>query len=147
MLQLTIGEALEGAIDTSKHCLYLYREKEAIFYIGRSTSPLDRLQEHLGRGLYSRPLSLLGTLILAHAPDSFSWDMELRTIEDCAVLICSHRPEYYEWYLQQMNKRLAREASELAEEVLIEYYRPHLNIMGNSQRQPLPERYRHKLFP
>lgn len=144
MLQITVGEALEGAIDTGNHYLYLYHEKEVIFYIGRSTSPLDRLQEHLGRDLYPQPPSLLGMLILEHAPESFSWEMELRTIEDCKALICNYRPEYYEWYLQQINKQLAREASELAEEVLIEYYRPHLNIMGNSQRQPLPERY--KLF-
>ena len=142
MLQLTIREALEGAIDTSDHDLYLYRDDETVLYIGRSTSPLERLREHLGMGLYNRRISALGTLILAQKPGSFSWVMELRTVSECEALIHRYRPEVFGWYLQQREKHLTREASEVAEQVLIEHYHPCLNVIGNRHGQTLPERYR-----
>lgn len=145
MLQLTIQGALEGTVDTTDHCLYLYREDETVFYIGRSTSPFERLQEHLGRGAYTRHISPLGMLILAHLPLSLTWLIELRSVGDCEELVRRYRPECYEWYLGQRRKGLTREASEVAEETLIEHYRPCLNRMGNRQGQTLPERY-HRAF-
>jgi hypothetical protein len=147
MLRLTIEDALNGMNDTVDHCLYLYRDGETVLYIGRSTSPLERLQEHLGRGAYTRQISPLGTLILAHLPTSLTWRIELRTVAECEELVRHYRPECYEWYLQQMRKHLTREASEVAEEALIEHYRPYLNIMGNRQGQILPERYKRPSHP
>jgi len=142
MLKITVREAFEGTIDTTNHYLYLYRDGETIFYIGRSTCPLERLQEHVGMGAYNRHTSRLGALILAHLPQSLLWQIELRTVAECDVLVYRYRPEYYAWYLQQISKNIVREATEVAEEVLIEHYRPCLNVMGNRQRQALPERYR-----
>ena len=142
MLQLTIQEALAGMLETTDHALYLYRDGDTVFYIGRSTSPLERLWEHLGQGAYTRRISPLGALILRHAPHSLLWQMELRTVAECEELVRQYRPEYHEWYLQQMKKHLTYEAAEVAEEALIEHYHPCLNISGNSQGHPLPKQYR-----
>lgn len=68
--------------------------------------------------------------------------MELRTVNECETLVHRYRPECSQWYLQQKEKHLVREASEVAEEVLIEHYRPCLNIIGNRYGRMLPERYR-----
>lgn len=48
MITLTIKEAVENPIDTTDHYLYLYRDGDVIFYVGRSFSPLDRNLEHMG---------------------------------------------------------------------------------------------------
>jgi hypothetical protein len=53
MLTITIKEALECPPEiwdrAEGHYLYVYRDGEVIFYVGRSESPLDRLDEHLER--------------------------------------------------------------------------------------------------
>jgi hypothetical protein len=147
MLRLTIEDALKGTNDTTDHYLYLYRAGEMVLYIGRSTSPLERLLEHLGRGAYTRRTSPLGALILDHLPLSLTWLIELRTVAECEELVRHYRPECYEWYHEQINKHLAREASEVAEDALIEHFRPCLNIMGNRQGQELPEQYRRTSRP
>jgi hypothetical protein len=142
MLEFTIETALEGNIDTIDHCLYLYRDGSTVFYVGRSTSPLQRLHEHLGRGDFCNLPSPLGKTILDNLPLSLSWTLQLLTVADCEPLVLLHRPEYHGWYLQQLNRRLAREAAEVAEEALIDHYRPYLNIAGNPAARPLPQKYR-----
>src|SRR5947207_5838521 len=102
MLQMTIHQALIGNKETKEHCLYLYRDQEVIFYIGRSLFPLERLREHLGLGTFDRCRSPLGTLILEHLPHALFWTMELWTIADCDALVQQYRPEYHEWYQQQI---------------------------------------------
>ena len=144
MLHMTLHQALIGNTETKEHCLYLYRDQEVIFYIGRSLFPLERLREHLGLGAFDCCRSPLGTLILEHLPQALFWTMELWTIADCGLLVQLYRPEYHDWYRQQIQRRLSREASEVAEEVLIEYYQPCLNIVENRQRKVLPERYQQK---
>ncbi len=67
--------------------------------------------------------------------------MELWTIADCEALVRLYRAEYYDWYRQQIQQQLMREASEVAEEILIEHYRPCLNIVGNRQGKALPAQY------
>lgn len=142
MLEFTIEEALDGNIDTNDHSLYLYRDGSTVFYVGRSISPLQRLYEHLGKGDFSDIPSPLGKTILDNLPLSLGWTLLLFTVADCEPLVVVHRPEYHDWYLQQMNRHLAREAAEVAEEALIEHYQPYLNIAGNRAARPLPQRYR-----
>jgi hypothetical protein len=146
MLEFTIEKALEGNIDTTDHYLYLYRDESTVLYIGRSTSPLQRLYEHLGKGEFRDIPSPLGKTIIVNLPLSLGWSLLLLTIADCEPLVRLHRPEFHEWYLQQMKRRLAREAAEVAEESLIDHYQPCLNIAGNRTPHPLPEKYR-KFFP
>lgn len=142
MLEITLKKALDGDVETYDHYLYLCRDGETIFYIGRSTAPLERLREHLGRGDFSDVPSPLGKLILDHLPLSLTWTFQLLTTADCEALVRQHRGEYYAWYVQQMDRHLTREASEVAEEVLIDHYQPCLNIVGNLSGRPLPEKYR-----
>jgi len=146
MLEFTIEKALEGDIDTNDHYLYLYRDGSTVLYIGRSSSPLQRLYEHLGKGDFRDIPSHVGKTIIDNLPLSLSWSLLLLTLADCEPLVRLHRPEYHEWFLQQMKHRLAREASEVAEESLIDHYQPCLNIAGNRALHFLPEKYR-KLPP
>jgi len=142
MLEVTVKQALEGEADTKDHYLYLCRDGTTVFYVGRSTAPLERLYEHLGRGDFTNRPSPLGKLILNHMPHSLAWIMQFMTIADCESLVQQYRPEYYEWYIQQTNRYLAREAAEVAEEALIDHYQPYLNIAGNRAGLALPEKYR-----
>ena len=142
MLEFSIEKALEGNIDINDHYVYLYRDGSTVLYIGRSTSPLQRLLEHLGRGDFCDIPSPLGKTIIDNLPLSLGWTLLLLTVADCEPLVRLHRPEYHEWYLQQMTRRLAREAAEVAEEALIDHYQPCLNIAGNRAPHPLPEKYR-----
>ena len=68
MLEITIEKALEGNIDTSHHYLYLYRDESTVFYVGRSTSPLQRLYEHLGKGEFRNTPSPIGKTIHDNLP-------------------------------------------------------------------------------
>lgn len=142
MLELTVGKALEGNIDTKDHYLYLYRDGSTVLYIGRSTAPLQRLYEHIGKGDFHDTPSPLGKTIIDNLPHSLGWNLLLLTIADCEPFVRQHRPEFHEWYLQQTKRRLAREATEVAEESLIDYYQPCLNVAGNRTPHPLPENYR-----
>ena len=142
MLDLTLEKALEGNADTSDHYLYIYQAGPTILYIGRSTSPLQRLYEHLGQGDFHNAPSSLGRTILDNLPFSLNWRLLLLTIADCEPFVRQHRPEFHEWYIQQLKRRLAREATGVAEESLIDHYQPCLNIAGNRKPQTLPENYR-----
>jgi hypothetical protein len=57
MLVLTIEQvlALEGWIFDHPYCLYVVRDGETIFSVGRSIAPRGRIQEHHGEsGLHKR---------------------------------------------------------------------------------------------
>jgi hypothetical protein len=144
MLTTTIRQALIGNIEMGEHYLYLYRDQEVIFYIGRSFFPLERLREHLGLGMFNCHRSPFGMLILDHLPQALLWTMELWTASDCDLLVQHYWPEYHDWYQQHLQNHLTREIVEVAEEVLIEHYRPCLNMVGNQQGMILPEQYRQK---
>ena len=142
MFQMTIERALQEHSVAKGYCLYLFRDGETILYVGRSHRPLERLREHLGWGEYEAQASHLGDIILKQFPGSLAWTVDFYTLAECQDLVAQCRPEYALWFEEQIKKNLVREASEIAEEVFIEHYRPCLNIAGNSQGQLLPEKYR-----
>jgi hypothetical protein len=138
MIQTTIGELLDGAeFDTRGHRVYLVRDADVVFYIGKSDAGiLGRLGEHLGRGGWRRGSpSLLGQLILDNLPASRTWQVELFTVPDCRDAIQKHFP-----YL----KFPERWDSDMAEQALIWEHRPCLNTAHNYDGQKLPERYQNK---
>lgn len=99
VLTMTIQEALDGSYNTTNHCLYLYRDEDVIFYVGRSTKPLDRMLEHMG--LVGRSTaSQLGNVILDNLPISSSWKLDLYTLADCTYLVESYQPAHLPHYLE-----------------------------------------------
>lgn len=147
MISLTIKEAVEQTIDTTDHYLYLYRDGDVIFYVGRSISPLDRNLEHMG--LSHRSLAdQLGHVIRDNRPDSWNWTLELYTLEECISLIQQRMPEVYRHYMEVLNTPTNprssykyKELADDAETVMIEHYRPCLNGMKKQYRNPLPRKY------
>lgn len=89
MLQLTIKKAMDGAYNTFGHYIYLYRDGETVFYVGRSQNPFGRLNQHLaleGPGYGSS----LGDIILDNLPESWEWAFELYTLAECLPFIEQH---------------------------------------------------------
>lgn len=147
MLQLTIKEALEGIYDTADHYLYLYRDKDVIFYVGRSDNPIERLQQHVGRR-GPNLISFLGDLLLDNLPASLSWTIELYTLRDCAPLVETHCPGLYQTYCEQIENPSvynvpSKHTAPIAEDALIAHYSPCLNDKSDARKSnPLPARYR-----
>lgn len=130
MYSTTIAKAIEYDIenDVAIGCrLYLVRDGDVIFYVGQSGSPLDRLQEHLGKASrsYNHPSSL-GRLIIDNHPDSDDWTYELYTPEDC---------------IQFMEKVPFKCTVNKAEIALIQHFSPALNVMLNNNPGNLPRKY------
>jgi hypothetical protein len=97
MLQFTIKQAMDGAYNTSGYYIYLYRDGETVFYVGRSQSPLDRLMQHLAlddRGYGSS----LGDIILDNLPESWEWTIELYTLAECLPFIEQHKSGFLPYY-------------------------------------------------
>ncbi len=51
MVQVTIREVIKSQeiLDTQKQYIYIYRDGDCVFYVGRTNDPLQRLFEHLGK--------------------------------------------------------------------------------------------------
>jgi hypothetical protein len=122
-------------IEDSNCRVYLWRDGDIIFYVGKSdVAIIDRLLTHLGRGPWSwgEPLSPMGRLVQQNLPESLAWQVELYTIDDCAAEIRRHFPR----------KHVDSVASDVAEKALILEHRPCLNVVDNNFPQPLPGRYK-----
>ncbi len=147
MIHTTLKDALEGHLDTTGHYVYLYRDGDVVFYIGMSSSPLDRLQEHIGRGQRQIGKSLLGQTIADNMPEALTWQVEFFTLADCEPLMLQHSPGTYLWFKTALEQFQAdtdcfpESAVRAAEDMLIRLHRPCLNTLGNRQGLRLPERY------
>ncbi len=127
---------------TGEHYLYLYRDGDTIFYVGRSVQPLERLLQHLGRALPYAP-DAVGLVIQENMPESLRWTIDLYTLSDCQEAVKAYQPESvtaFGRYLAQGAMR--KEAMMIAEEALIWQCRPHLNQQNATwYSNPLPDRY------
>jgi hypothetical protein len=143
MIKITIRAAFEEFFDTAEHYLYLYRDGTTVFYVGKSFSPLDRLMEHLA--LYGRSLgSRLGDVINDNFPASLDWTMEMFTLQDCESIVKAHQFSSYPFYqrcLMQQSPIERDMAIKIAEESLIDHYKPCLNVLARRYRNPLPAKY------
>jgi hypothetical protein len=142
VLTLTIGKALNEYVDTGEHYLYLYRDGDAIFYVGKSVQPLERLLQHLGRALPYAP-DTVGQVILENMPASLSWLIDLYTLSDCRETVRAQMPGTVVGFQHLLAQgSLRNEAMTVAEEALIRQHRPHLNQQNATQYDnPLPDRY------
>lgn len=98
--------------------LYLIREGEIVIYVGQSDCAFQRVWQHIYGGPHGH--SIVGRLVLVNWPRSGQWTVELHR---------SDTPRF-------APAHFSRDA---AEQVLIETYRPCLNISLNRQPTPLPQ--------
>lgn len=164
MIKTTIGHLLDGKLnereDTVNCIIYMVRDGELIFYIGKSESDvITRLLSHLGYDPWGwGGYSTLGQIIKENLPESREWQIELMSGEDCMdvlekrlnskrsilpdgtpYLINEHaEPNGYKW-----SERIVASDVEGLECKLIAVYRPCLNSRCNSDPTPLPKKYQH----
>jgi hypothetical protein len=112
---------IEGCPEAWKsYDLYLLREGEVVFYVGRSQTAFTRVWTHLYDGFKGR--SLVGRFVLLNWPRSLQFTVELMNSQDIPFAALNH-------------------SVEAAEAALIERYSPCFNDMLNRTPTPLPAGY------
>lgn len=141
MIRMKVKDFLKGKLidmDYSSHHVYIYRDGDFVFYVGKSEDIMARLWEHIGPvrgcsyyGRFGKCGDDVGRLIEVNAPDSLFWEIELLTIEDCRA------------YLNEVpsggfyDTKLA-----IVEKLLIEKFSPYLNGTFNANARSLTSKYR-----
>jgi len=121
MIKLTIDKLLKRTEpDCSECCVYVFRDMEAVFYVGSATRILSRVLTHLGRGPWSwGGQSAMARLLIANAPASRDWQVEFLTMADCVPYVKRYFPAVKQYSIA------------LAEKAMIRHYRPCLNDVDN----------------
>jgi hypothetical protein len=134
MQTITVKDVLDNTLPESgweKYRIYVFRDGDFILYVGKTDQNIiDRLEEHLG--LTFRDSSLIGKLVEDNAPLSYSWHIDLMTLENCESIVHRHFPT-----CQMFDSRIAEKA-------LIWEYSPALNRESNPNPRPLPHKYTFK---
>jgi len=95
MVRLTIAELIDlpdyeihDRLD-GKECVYIFRDEDAVFYIGKSNNPLRRLWQHLAPEIlgswdagWSKATDI-GRFVAANLPEARGWYVDLLTLKDC----------------------------------------------------------------
>ncbi len=151
MLTLTLEQALDDKlVDMSSHYLYIYRDREVIFYVGQANRPRLRLYEHLGiRGARGGGDNV-GQIMHDNHPASLSWTVELYTLADCEPFVAEvSTPKELAQYQKQLIRLAERfdydrlkAAMALAEVALIDHFRPCMNTHAALYyKATIPSRY------
>jgi len=127
MIQTTIGKAMETFEE--EQCLYVYRDEDTIFYVGRSIHPYTRLLEHLGKGARLPWPDRVGQIILDNMPESLNWTMEIWELKELITAKEYEQIAMHDVFIQT------------CEEELIYRLGPCLNAIVNKNGSHLPERY------
>ncbi len=100
--------------------LYVFRDRELVFYAGQSQLAFDRVWQHLRDGFKGR--SVVGRFILCNWPASLNFQIELTSSQAKRFVSVDHDLD-------------------LAERELIREMAPCFNDALNTQPTPLPKRY------
>jgi len=120
--------------------IYVVRDGDVIFYVGRSVDPFRRIYQHMG---YEMKLpSSLGRLILNNQPESDKWIFECHNLEDCLPLINQSLPKEWNEETKALALRGCRIDPSKAEDCMIQALSPCLNTSHNNNPNSLPEKYR-----
>lgn len=141
MLTITINDILQGdwnTLDPTNEplCIYVIREGDTIFYVGRSYDPLNRLRAHLGKPLHSD-----GTFYPFYRQwheKSYAWQIDLYSLAECEKTVMEYRPISLERY------RDAHWHDDMvirAESAMILRWKPCLNDKNNPNASHLPSKY------
>lgn len=129
MLTVTIQDILTKGWDelnptSTPYSIYVFRDQEAVLYIGRSVNPFKRLTQHLRISRRSSSGASIGVFYQEYKDLSVHWQIDLYTIAECESLLSA-----------------SLIAGERAEVAMIQHLHPHLNEINNPCASPLPERY------
>lgn len=169
MITYSIKDAL---IDKSKHSpgyVYVIRDEEVIFYVGKSQDPIHRLFQHLGIGdawgraaytgeEFAQLLSVqspilttktffsssIGTCIRENAPSSLLWSFDIYEKQDAVNVVIQAGLDQTFPRLVGLMQGGWYEQSTIIEAILIEEMKPFLNRLQNEHERLLPEKYRPK---
>lgn len=136
MITMTVFDLLRkdsDSIDTTDHYIYLVRNNQDVFYVGTAASVgvIRALLQHLGLIDPGKDkVSKLGQAIIQNYPQSYRWQIDLFTVDDCTGLTYIKRGVRYPvgseygaaWALRQKHK-------------------PFLNRVMNPNRRMWPEIY------
>lgn len=100
--------------------LYLFRDDEAVFYVGQSYLAFARVWEHLLNGFKGH--SIVGRFVWCNWPASMSFTIEL----------LSSRSEQFDVVENELSA---------SERLLIQRWSPCFNTSQNSQPTPVPNSY------
>jgi hypothetical protein len=100
--------------------LYLFRDKDVVFYIGQSYLAFARVWEHLINGFKGH--SIVGRFVWCNWPKSMSFTIEL----------LSSQSEQFGDVRNELNA---------SEQYLIQRWSPCFNVSQNNQPTPLPSSY------
>ncbi len=121
MLQTTIRDLLDGAVDVTGYQLYVVKDGEAVLYVGQSIDAAKRLRGHISSRVHSYG-SLLGKAIYENKPRSEEWVVELYAVDECSDLI-------KEWFPRAFIA--SEEATRYAEDALTHQFNPLYNRATN----------------
>ena len=131
MTTITVADVINDTLsetDCSSCRLYVFRDGDLILYVGQTSQYItDRLAEHLG--LTYRSQSLVGRLVEENAPESYSWSIDLRTLDECAPIVRRHFPHFHGMDI------------DYAERALMLEFSPALNAQSNPHPCRLPRKY------
>jgi hypothetical protein len=100
--------------------LYLFRDENVVFYVGRSQTAFTRVWSHLYDGFKGR--SLVGRFILMNWPRALQFTVELMSSQDAQLVAMGH-------------------CVDAVEAALIEHFAPCFNDVLNRTPTLLPMRY------
>jgi hypothetical protein len=100
--------------------LYLFRDKETVFYVGQSHLAFDRVWDHLLGGFKGH--SIVGRFVWVNWPKSMSFTIEL----------LSSQSKKFDVVKNDLNA---------SERILIQRYTPCFNVSLNTEPTALPETY------
>lgn len=139
MIKLSVGELLTEEIDEINalgHHIYVVRDGDVVFYVGKASNPIIRLLSHLGKGNWGwTGTSVVGNLIRDNLPASENWQVEIFTPSECGIE--KGKIEETPTIVYYTDSAISE-----AERQSIIKYKPCLNTIDNPQPTPLPKRYR-----
>jgi len=100
--------------------LYLFRDKEVVFYVGQSQLAFSRVWDHLKAGFHGH--SIIGRFIWCNWPESMKFTIEL----------LSSQSEQFDTVGNDLSA---------SERLLIQRWSPCFNVSQNNKPTPVPNSY------
>lgn len=160
MLTFQLNDVLKDKLpDFQFYNIYLVRENDVIFYIGKAADAPERIKQHFGLSSSFNSFSSFADLILKNNPKSKRWKVNFYTIDDCRKIVgTKHLPRYNhknaQWPppfpCESYTKTKWREFNETAHDcrllddaeiAMIRHFRPCFNKTYNEYPSALPEKY------
>jgi len=139
MLTIAARDVLEGRVDIGDepYCIYVVRERETVFYVGRSWDPQQRLREHFGLSWRSSG-GTISSLYEQYPEEALGWQIDLYTLEECEPQVVVYLHRRLEVYQNPAHYEKSMRDAEVA---MILHLRPCLNVSNNPSPSRLPDQY------